>query len=169
MTFVEMLVGLTVLALMLGLVFGGVGPWLSRGRMVEREAAFWRDVEAAQFTVSELAFSAIDTPTTLRSSGGTVRFRTVAPRLSLEPVDVEIAVVDDTELVLRALSLEAPAAVLLADGPTLRIRPVQQRRGRSTLVVEADLERGWTPILSAPFSTNAPLTCVFDYISRACR
>jgi type II secretory pathway pseudopilin PulG len=164
---IEMLVGLSILALMLGLVLSSLGPWLSRGRAVEREAQFWREVEAAQLTVSELTQGAIDVNETLHATPDRVRFRALAPRLVAAPIDLELSIAAPNTLLLRAP--DEPEAVLLSGGPPLRLRRIEARGVERNLVVEADLAGGWTPVLIAPFGANAPLACDFDYISRTCR
>ena len=70
---------------------------------------------------------------------------------------------------MRSPRLPGGGALLLGDGRPLRIEAQPSAHAARALIVEARTARGWTPVVVAPFTINAPSTCVYDIISQACR
>jgi hypothetical protein len=172
MTLVEVMVALTILALALGIGLTFLGPWLTRERSLEREGRFWQESESAQTALTEIAAGAIDPANTVTGSEGEIRLRTFVPRLSPTPVDVQIRTSNlgrGDDLEIAAPFLRGPDH-LISDGPPLRVSVVRSADGVArALVVETRVGATWTPLVVAPFLTNAPLQCAFDLISQACR
>jgi len=173
MTLVEVLVSLAILAITLSFALSVVGPWLGRGKILEREARFWRDAQTARFVVDEMTTGALNVDDNLRADDGQAEFLTYAPRLAPRPIMVDLTVRRrGTESLLTARWPGMAETVILAGEPALRIPPEPLRRGnggRRALVIEAQVAGLWTPIVVSPFPATGPSTCAFDLISQACR
>ncbi|MES1198605.1 MAG: hypothetical protein ABUS48_01330 [Pseudomonadota bacterium] len=155
---------LAILALIAGLSFSSLSPWLTSARRADTEAQFWRSVPPTELTLQELAAGGIDLSDTLSVSSDHARFKTYAARLGASPVNVDLAIGHERNGDQLVLTAPDTRSVLLTGGPPLRFR--QQT---SALVLEGDVDGAWTPLAVAPLTTNAPFVCVFDLISRDCR
>jgi hypothetical protein len=165
MSLLELIVALSILSLFSGLVFSNLGPWLHRTRASSAEAAFWRGAEPTQILLSELTAGAID-PQSRHISASEARFRLLAPRLSLAPLDARLGIVEESGV--WKLTFNTPSngdSVLLEAREPLRFATSSS----DELTIELEHNGRWTPLMTASFAATAPLTCEFDPISRTCR
>ena len=171
MTLMEMLVGLAILGLVMGFALAVLGPWLLEGRRAEQEAAFERSIEPAQLILAELAAGAVDPDETFSVEASRARLRVYIPRLSSQPFDVDLAIVDapDGKRALAVRSTGLAQANLLESPAPLRFRTTDSAAGARAIVLETRRVRAWRPLLVAEIAANAPLRCEFDFISRTCR
>ncbi len=171
-----MLVGLAILGLILALALGNLGPWLLAARRTDSEAAFWRSVEPAQLILAELTAGAFDTDAQFSLTATHARFRALAPTLSPSPLFVDLHIEDRRQdkdrgqngghvVLLLATSARPTPSILLNGERPLRLR----RSSARALVVEAQSNGTWVPLLAAPMPADAPLRCDFDFIARTCR
>jgi hypothetical protein len=166
MTLLELLVALTILALLSATILSSIGPWLQQGRLRMDEARFWRAAAPTQILLSEIAAGAIGDASARSITSHRVALRTYTPRLLPAPLDVTLSI--ETRGATSRLLLEAPAlgesAVVLDQAPALRFAERFDR-----LQLESERHGSWSPVVVAPLSTNASFVCSFDAISRACR
>lgn len=166
MTLMELLVALTIFALLSGAVLTHLGPWMAQGRMRMDEARFWREVAPAQLLLSEIAAGAIDDDER-RISSSRIRVLTYAPRLAPAPIDVTLWIEADghgSRLLLHAPTLAEAPSVLLVHTAPLRFAETPDR-----IQLEMRRDRTWAPIVTTALLADAPFVCAFDAISRTCR
>jgi hypothetical protein len=164
MSLMELMVALAILSLVSTLAFSSIGPWLAITRSSSTEAVFWRSVAPTQLLLSELATGAIE-PRSWSVTTTEARFRALAPRLSVVPIDVVLTVQREqgrSRLMFSAENIEG--SVLIDTEARLRFASDQ-----SVLRLERERAGEWTPISVVSFVTNAPFVCAFDPIPRTCR
>jgi prepilin-type N-terminal cleavage/methylation domain-containing protein len=166
LSLLELLVALTILGLSAGLAFAQIGPWLSLGRASAREAVFWRAVTPADLVLNELTTGIIN-PDQIESDEQSARFTSFAPRLAPLPFTAELRIrtTDGASQIL--LSAPEPLALqsVLLESPA----PLRLRRTETALLVEAQRDGQWRPLLAGALAANAPFVCAFDPIPRSCR
>jgi hypothetical protein len=166
MTLMEVLAALVVFSLVATFTFSNLGPWLHQGRSTEREAAFWGDLGPASLTLSELSAAMVERDRTLRVSTSEARFSAYDPRLAPAPRAVALRIETSATGSRLLLSGVSGADTLLLDAPhPLRFAAATP----NALVVEAQNDRHWTPVIIAPWASTAPLSCSFDPVSRTCQ
>lgn len=166
-TLLEALVTLTIVSLTTALALSSLEPWLRQSRAIGTEAQFWQSLPAAQLATSEIVSGRINPENAASVTSQTVEFESFTPRLSPTPQTAKFEITEDSRgrfgLTVRFGALEG---VLLSDAPPLHFN---SSNDLDAVILEARIGNQWRPVVIADWPANAPLSCIFDLISRECR